>query len=182
MWFGGEWAGSHPLSLSPKHRDSAVTSGAKYARDSEQVISVTAFASSGEYLPSFGRTRERRRSEQRDERCKSFAGVELGGSPMRSSSFVGHVTSGPRQLSTRTSLFSTLAAPALHVRDVDFVRVVHISTYVGTGADSRVGLASAPAIPMQVPAVSNGSSRQPQRPTRYTSRPSRSRPRASITA
>ena len=129
-----------------------MTSGANYARESEQVISVTAFASGGEYLPSFGPQRERRRSEKRDERCKSFAGVELGRRPMRSSSFVGHDASSPRQLSTRTSLFSTRQVLPLQVRDVDFVRVVHISTYIGTGADSRVPVACPPAL-MKVVAV-----------------------------
>ena|SRR5689334_21128330 len=50
------------------------------------------------------------------------------------------------RLSRRTSLFSTLSVPALQVRDVDFVRVVHFCTYQGTGVESRVGLASAPAM------------------------------------
>ena len=49
-------------------------------------------------------------------------------------------------MSTRTSLFSTRPVPPLQVRDVDFVRVVHISTYLGTGVESRVPVASAPAM------------------------------------
>ena len=54
------------------------------------------------------------------------------------------------QLSTRQILFSTRYRQALHVRDLDFVRVFHKCTYRRTGADSRVGLASAPAFPNQV--------------------------------
>ena len=38
-----------------RKRDSAVTEGAKYARGSEQVISITAFACRREYLSSSGR-------------------------------------------------------------------------------------------------------------------------------
>ena len=71
---------------------------------------------------------------------------------MQTSSFLNGVASSPRRLSTRTSLFSTRQVLRLQVRDVDFVRVVHISTYAGTGADSRVPIACPPAL-MKVVAV-----------------------------
>lgn len=69
-------------------------------------------------------------------------------------SSVYSVTGTPQELSTRTRLFSTRRVRALQVRDLDFVRSTGQGTYRGTGADSRVGLASAPAFPIQV-AVSN---------------------------
>jgi hypothetical protein len=72
---------------------------------------------------------------------------------MQNSSSRGGVTDISHQLSTQTSLFSTQCAHALQVRDLFFVNRTRPSTYHGTGADSRVGLASAPAIPMQVAAV-----------------------------
>src|SRR5207302_10619002 len=68
------------------------------------------------------------------------------------SSAVG-VTGYSHHLSTRTSLFSTRSAHALHVRDLDFVRLFHKCTYRGTGVDSRVALVSAPAFPVEVEAV-----------------------------
>jgi hypothetical protein len=66
------------------------------------------------------------------------------------STCLGGVTGYPQGLSTRTGLFSTRYRQALHVRELDFVRLFHKCTYRGTGADSRVGLASAPAFPIQV--------------------------------
>ena len=69
---------------------------------------------------------------------------------MQISTSFGGVTGYPPQLSTRTRLFSTRYRQALHVRDVDFVRLFHKCTYRGTGADSRVPLPSAPAFPIQV--------------------------------
>ena len=72
---------------------------------------------------------------------------------MQNSSSRGGVTGICHQLSTRTSLFSTQYAHALQVRDLFFVNRTRGGTYLGTGADSRVVLASAPAIPMQVQAV-----------------------------
>src|SRR5690348_4960392 len=66
---------------------------------------------------------------------------------MRISSSNSSVTGYRAGLSTRARLFSTRHPQALHVRDVDFVRLFHKCTYNGTGADSRVVLASAPAFP-----------------------------------
>ena len=80
-----------------------------------------------------------------------YAGLER--SMMQSSSRESGVTGNAHQLSTRTSLFSTRYAQAIHVRDLVFVKRTPDSTYLGTGADSRVGLASAPAMKMQ-PAAS----------------------------
>src|SRR5205814_8580158 len=93
---------------------------------------------------------------------------------MHSSSSAVGVTGYPHQLSTQTSLFSTRHPHALHVRDIDFVRLFHKCTYHGTGVDSRVSLASAPAFPKQVVAVPRppflvGS------PAAPSSRPNRSR-------
>jgi hypothetical protein len=68
---------------------------------------------------------------------------------MQVSSSIRGVTGNHSQLSTRTILFSTRYRQALHVRDLDFVRLFHKCTYGGTGADSRVVLASAPALPNQ---------------------------------
>jgi hypothetical protein len=65
---------------------------------------------------------------------------------MQISTCLGGVTGYPQGLSTRTGLFSTRYRQALHVRDLDFVRVFHKCTYRGTGADSRVVLPSAPAM------------------------------------
>jgi len=65
---------------------------------------------------------------------------------MQSSSTPAGVTGIAPQLSTRTSLFSTRYAHALQVRDPVFVKRARGVSYVGTGADSRVGLASAPAM------------------------------------
>src|SRR5438046_10396996 len=96
------------------------------------------------------------------------------------STCLGGVTGSPQGLSTRTGLFSTRYRQALHVRDIDFVRLFHKCTYHGTGADSRVGLASAPAFPKQVVAV-------PKRafvvgsPAAPSSRPNRSRSSVSAT-
>jgi hypothetical protein len=73
------------------------------------------------------------------------------------------VTGYPQHFSTQPRLFSTRYRPALHVRDLDFVRLFHKCTYRGTGADSRVGLASAPA--MQRTAVSTPPTRNAQRST-----------------
>lgn len=73
---------------------------------------------------------------------------------MQSSSCGRGVTGFGFQLSTRTSLFSTRYAHALQVRDLDFVKRTRRATYLGTGADSRVGLASAPALQKQVARVS----------------------------
>jgi len=73
---------------------------------------------------------------------------------MQISGYQSGVTGLVSQLSTRPISFSTRYRHQLHVRDVDFVRVFHKCTYGGTGADSRVGLASAPAFPNQV-VVSN---------------------------
>jgi len=73
---------------------------------------------------------------------------------MQSSSCRGGVTGIGPELFTRTSLFSTRYAHALQVRDLDFVKRGRRVTYLGTGADSRVGLASAPAmklIPLSLP-------------------------------
>jgi len=67
---------------------------------------------------------------------------------MQSSSSQFRVTGIAQQLSTRTSLFSTRYAHAIHVRDLVFVKHTPASTYLGTGADSRVDLASAPAMKM----------------------------------
>ena len=65
---------------------------------------------------------------------------------MQSSSMCAGVTGNAPQLSTRTSLFSTRYAHAVQVRDPIFVKRAVEGTYVRTGADSRVGLASAPAM------------------------------------
>lgn len=74
---------------------------------------------------------------------------------MHSSSSESRVTGNAPQLSTRTSLFSTRHPHAIHVRDLVFVKLTDCSTYLGTGADSRVDLPSAPAMMMmQPPAVS----------------------------
>ena len=96
------------------------------------------------------------------------------------------VTGNPAQLSTRTSLFSTDWEVALHVRDIDFVRLFHICTYIGTGADSRVGLASAPAFPSEKPMAAAVSMAHvplfPTAPRRAAlSRSSLSRSRVSVT-
>ena len=66
---------------------------------------------------------------------------------------LGRITGAYPQLSTRPSLFSTRRDAVIHVRDVDFPSRDVDSVYVGTGADSRVPVASAPAIP-QVPRLS----------------------------
>jgi hypothetical protein len=91
------------------------------------------------------------------------------------------VTGYGSRLSTRTRLFSTQHPHALHVRDLDFVRLFHKCTYDGTGADSRVGLASAPAFPIQV-AVSKLSEVLPPVSTAAYSRPSQSCSSVSVTA
>ena len=77
---------------------------------------------------------------------KSFADAGLGRFQMQSSSSRAGVTGNAPQLSTRTSLFSTRYAHALQVRDPIFVKRAAEGTYLGTGVDSRVGLASAPAM------------------------------------
>src|SRR5690242_480005 len=77
---------------------------------------------------------------------KSFADVGLERVMMQSSSSCGGVTGIAPHLSTRTSLFSTRYAHALQVRDPVFVKRTRRTSYVRTGADSRVGLASAPAM------------------------------------
>lgn len=82
---------------------------------------------------------------------------------MQSSSSNQVVISRSRQLSTRTSLFSTFELLPLQVRDVDFVRVVHFSTYQGTGVESRVVLASAPAMPLIVVSIPPASPRRTPR-------------------
>ena len=79
---------------------------------------------------------------------KSWVGRVLPEMSMRLSPWFERRTSRPEQLSTRTRLFSTRDVGALHVRDLDFVTLFHICTYRGTGADSRVALPSAPAMPM----------------------------------
>src|SRR5689334_23182929 len=65
---------------------------------------------------------------------------------MQSSSRCAGVTGIPPQLSTRTSLLSTRYAHALQVRDLVFVKRTRRTSYLGTGVDSRVDLASAPAM------------------------------------
>ena len=65
---------------------------------------------------------------------------------MQSSSRHAGVTGIAPHLSTRTSLFSTRFAHALQVRDPIFVKRAPGATYLGTGVDSRVDLASAPAM------------------------------------
>src|SRR6476646_6333877 len=89
------------------------------------------------------------------------------------------VTGSPQHLSTGPILFSTRYRHRLHVRDVDFVRLFHKCTYRGTGADSRVGLASAPAFPIQV-AVSKPSEVLPLVSPAAYSRPSHSCSSASV--
>ena len=91
------------------------------------------------------------------------------------------VTGFPHYFSTRPELFSTRYRHRLHVRDVDFVRLFHKCTYRGTGADSRVGLASAPAFPIQV-AVKKLIEVLPLVSPAAFSRPSRSCSSASVTA
>ena len=101
---------------------------------------------------------------------------------MQISTSFGGVTGYPPQLSTRTRLFSTRYRQALHVRDVDFVRLFHKCTYHGTGVDSRVALVSAPAFPVQVEAVLSRPFvvASPAALSRPRPRPSRSRVSATV--
>lgn len=71
---------------------------------------------------------------------------------------LGRITGAYPHLSTRPSLFSTRRDEVIHVRDVDFPSCDVDSVYIGTGADSRVPVASAPAIP-KVPRLSMSSMR-----------------------
>jgi hypothetical protein len=170
--------GDHSHLVAAVKRDSAVTIGANYARESEQVTRLT------DKLPKGSKFRVRLESEAMvlcEEACKSCAHAGLENGMMQSSSRRRLVTGMGRELSTGTSLFSTRYAHALQVRDLVFVKRTQRSTYRRTGADSRVGLASAPAFPMQVLPVSFAFPNSASRVPRQASRPSLSRSSVAIT-
>ena len=162
---------AYRLSPTTHHLPPTTFTGSNYARDSEQVTRLTALTFRGEYLSESGCGRAMALGPGKGAASKSCVDAVLPEMSMRQTESFEHRTSRPMELSTRTRLFSTRRQPALHVRDVDFVRLFHICTYRGTGVDSRVALPSAPAMPLLIgPASSTVVPRPAQRSTRLASR------------